>query len=73
VLSGAPQTARTFDTWSRQYMSNNISDDGNNVLDDDEGPPYPTQLSGIQITLRLYDPRSKIIRQTTIVKSFKNL
>jgi prepilin-type N-terminal cleavage/methylation domain-containing protein len=71
VLSGSAGTARTYDTWTTLYMTNSLSDDGNLVVDADEGPPYPTALPGIQITLRLYEPSSKSIRQTTITQSFQ--
>jgi hypothetical protein len=71
VLSGTVATSRTYDTWTTHYMTNSLSDDGNAVVDDDEGPPYPTPLAGIQITLRLYEPSSKAIRQTTISQSFQ--
>lgn len=71
VLAGSAETNRTYDTWSLQYMTNNVSDDGNAVVDADEGPPYPAPLPGIQITLRLYEPSSKAIRQTTITQSFR--
>jgi hypothetical protein len=71
VLAALANTSRTYDTWSKLYMTNNTSDDGNLVVDVDEGPPYPAALPGIQITLRLYDSNSKTIKQTTISQTFK--
>ena len=70
-LSGSATTARTYDTWTTYYMTNSLDDDGIGGADDDEGPPYPTPLAGVQITLRLYEPSSKAIRQTTITQSFQ--
>ena len=68
---------RTWDTWSNSYTTNGIDDDlisdVNTTISIDnstELPPYPSQLQGIQITIRCYDPSSKKIRQTTVINSF---
>jgi len=46
---------RTFDTWSPLEA---------------DGPPYPDSLRGISVTVRLYDPAVRRVRQTTYVHSF---
>ena len=75
-LQATKTTHRTWDTWSNSYTTNGIDDDlisdVNNISIDNstESPPYPSQLQGIQITIRCYDPSSKKIRQTTVINSF---
>ena len=75
-LQASEKTRRTWDTWSNTYTTNGIDDDlisdVNNISIDNstESPPYPSQLQGIQITIRCYDPSSKKIRQTTVINSF---
>ena len=75
-LQATKTTHRTWDTWSNSYTTNGIDDDlisdVNNISIDNstELPPYSSQLQGIQITIRCYDPSSKKIRQTTVINSF---
>lgn len=76
-LQATKTTHRTWDTWSNSYTTNGIDDDlisdVNTTISIDnstELPPYPSQLQGIQITIRCYDPSSKKIRQTTVINSF---
>ena len=76
-LQATKTTHRTWDTWSNSYTTNGIDDDlisdVNTTISIDnstELPPYSSQLQGIQITIRCYDPSSKKIRQTTVINSF---
>ena len=76
-LQATKTTYRTWDTWSNSYITNGIDDDlisdVNTTISIDnstELPPYSSQLQGIQITIRCYDPSSKKIRQTTVINSF---
>ena len=76
-LQATKTTHRTWDTWSNSYTTNGIDDDlisdVNTTISIDnstELPPYSSQLQGIQITSRCYDPSSKKIRQTTVINSF---
>ena len=54
--------------------ANGIDDDGNGVVDDpnerESRPPYPTPLRGIKVTIRVYEPSSKQVRQMTVVQDF---
>ena len=77
-LQATKTTHRTWDTWSNSYTTNGIDDDlisdVNTTISIDnstELPPYSSQLQGIQITIRCYDPSSKKIRQTTVINSFQ--
>jgi hypothetical protein len=46
----------------------------NNAVDDvgerETSPPYPFPLRGIQISVRVYDPDSRQVRQVTVVNDF---
>ncbi len=33
-------------------------------------PPYPLPLRGIRVTLRVYEPSSRQVREVTVVESF---
>ena len=71
-LRGTAKTSRTYDTWTSFYAANNKNDDnGGDVDDDAERAPYSKQLGGIQVTLRLYEPQTKSVKQATIRQSFK--
>ncbi len=47
---------------------------GNGVVDDpserETNPPYPAPLRGIKVTIRVYEPSSKQVRQMTVVQDF---
>lgn len=72
-LAGSGTTSRTYDSWTSFYRNNHQNDDLPNAGIDDalEGPPYPAQLPGVRITIRLYDPDTKTIKQATITQSLK--
>jgi len=44
------------------------------VVDDlgeyDTLPPYPAQLRGVRITVRVYEPSSQQVRQITVTQDF---
>ena len=53
---------RTWDSWTREYEN-----------ESNAYPPYCNEaLQGVQITIRCFDPASKIVRQVTVVRKFKN-
>ena len=52
-----PMLPRTWDSWTHQYENT---------------PPYPYALEAIQITIRCFDPASRIIKQVTVVHQFKD-
>ncbi len=56
--------------------TNGFDDDSANGVDDvgelETSPPYPVPLRGIQITIRVYEPSSRQIRQVTVVQNFVN-
>jgi hypothetical protein len=71
-LTGSGTSARVYDTWTSFYATNNQDDDGINGTDDDaERAPYPDQLPGIKIVIRLYDPDTKSVKQATIMQSLR--
>jgi type II secretory pathway component PulJ len=60
--SNLPKELRTWDSWTKEYKK------GDETL---ELPPYTEPLEAIQITIRCFDPASRIIKQTTVVHRFK--
>jgi type II secretory pathway pseudopilin PulG len=62
---------RTWDSWSRSYSKDKncskYANDNGIVL-----PPYQESLEAIQITLRCFDPASRVIKQVTVVHRFEN-
>ncbi|MGQ9576005.1 MAG: PilW family protein, partial [Thermoguttaceae bacterium] len=54
--------------------TNGFDDDGDGVVDDpgeaDAPPPYAVPLRGIQVTIRVFEPSSRQIRQVTVVQEF---
>jgi hypothetical protein len=52
-----PAGLRTWDSWSKEYK--------------DELPPYTEPLEAIQITIRCFEPASRIIKQVTVVHRFQ--
>jgi len=71
-LAATATSARTYDTWTSFYATNNQDDDGINDADGDaERAPYPDQLPGIKVVIRLYDLDTKTVKQATITQSFR--
>ena len=54
-----PKLPRTWDSWTLQYSSESLP-----------GPPYPYVLEALQITIRCFEPSSRIIKQVTVVHRF---
>jgi len=54
--------------------TNDFDDNTNVVIDEmaerETSPPYPFPLRGVQIKIRVYEPFSQQVRETTIVESF---
>ncbi|MBI85915.1 MAG: hypothetical protein CMJ81_22185 [Planctomycetaceae bacterium] len=54
--------------------TNGVDDDGFLGVDDpgerETSPPYPVDLRGLQISVRVYEPRSRTVRQSSVVASF---
>jgi hypothetical protein len=66
-----------YDTWSSTYMArggNFFDDDGimgvDNLNEQGTPPPYNEPLKGLQITIRVYEPSSRTVREVTIERSF---
>ena len=55
-----PPRLRTWDSWTTEYKD-----------EADPLPPYTEPLEAIQITIRCFDPTSRIIKQVTVVHRFK--
>ena len=65
---------------NRRYMittmmpSTTSSETGINGPDDplerETSPPYPFPLYGVQVKVRLYEPESRQIRETTVTRNF---
>ena len=53
---------------------NGQDDNANNVVDDpaerETSPPYPVALRGLEIRIRVYEPSSRQVRQTTVRQTF---
>lgn len=51
-----------------------VTDDRNGVVDDitemETSPPYPVPLRGIQVTIRVFEPDSRQVREVTVVQDF---
>jgi hypothetical protein len=54
--------------------TNGVDDNTNGVVDDsaewETSPPYPAPLRGIRVTIRVYEPSSKQVRESVIVQDF---
>ena len=52
--------------------ANGIDDDNNGIIDDEQetSPPYPYPLRGIEVRIRVYEPRSRQVRQVTVRHTF---
>ncbi len=54
--------------------TNGLDDDGTNGTDDpgerETSPPYPIPLRGLQTMLRVYEPDTRQVRQSTVVSEF---
>ena len=61
-----PALLHTWDSWTREYTKTN-SEDGTVVL---EPPPYAEHLEAVRITIRRFDPASRIIKQVTVIHRF---
>lgn len=73
----------TYDTWSLSYergqpgggaAMDGIDGNNSNGVDDPlertTSPPYAVPLRGIQVKLRIYDPSSRQVRQSTVTADF---
>lgn len=65
-----PNAGYTADTFT-----NGLDDDSDYVIDNypkeaETLPPYPVPLRGIQITIRVYEPSTRQVRQRTIQQDF---
>lgn len=73
---------KTYDTWSADYERNPGNGNAFNGLDDDNAngvddagermypPPYPHQMRGLQVRIRMYEPSSRQSRQATVIADF---
>jgi len=55
--------------------TNGLDNGGNNAAVDDPGeretqPPYGRPLRGVQVTIRIYEPDTRQIRQATVIQNF---
>ena len=54
--------------------TNGFDDDGRNGVDDpgerETSPPYPVRLRGMQVRIRVYEPDSQTVRQSTVTTTF---
>ncbi|MDZ4818926.1 MAG: prepilin-type N-terminal cleavage/methylation domain-containing protein [Planctomycetota bacterium] len=73
-LTGQPFT---YDTWSFHYEHDGIQQGTgtmdpvtNDAIERETSPPFPFPLRGIKVTIRIYEPSSKQVREQTVVESF---
>ena len=68
-----------YDTGSTHYEDggpahNGLDDDGDGIVDDPDeqitSPPYPIPLTAIKITIRVFEPDSRQVREITILHDF---
>jgi len=68
---------RQFSLYGTDTGTNGFDDNGNGVVDEldewDTMPPYPLPLKAIQVTIRVFEPDTKQIRQVTLVHNFSPL
>jgi len=63
------QLPRTWDSWTRRYSVDYPEyRNGDGIV----MPPYAAPLTAIQITIRCFDPASRVIKQVTVVHRFDN-
>jgi hypothetical protein len=67
----------TYDTtFGPDKGTNGLDDNANaspgvdDVSERETSPPYPTPLRGLRVRIRVYEPGTKQVRETTIVQSF---
>jgi hypothetical protein len=68
-----PAGLRTWDSWTPKYtkeVPDPTPEDPDKKKTVGELPPYTEPLEAIQITIRCFDPASKIIKQVTVVHRF---
>jgi len=65
---GFPETWRT----GVDQNVNGVDDDVNGIVDDEQetSPPYPYPLRGIEVRIRVYEPKSRQVRQVTVRHTF---
>lgn len=55
--------------------TNGLDDNGNGIVDDideyDTLPPYPLPLRGVKITIRVYEPSSKQVREAVVIQELQ--
>jgi len=68
--NGVPWQMNTID-----QGANGLDDDGANGVDDrgerETAPPYDVPLKGVKVILRVYEPDSRQIRESSVTHSFK--
>lgn len=62
LVGNPPRPLHVWDSWTQEYKK------GDGTL---EPPPYDQPLEAIRITIRCFDPASRIIKQTTVVHRFQ--
>ncbi len=71
---GYPQAESSTNSYIATRGRNQIDDDGNGVIDDlnewTTPPPYAVPLRGVKVTIRMFDPLSKNVREMTIIRDF---
>lgn len=68
TYSGTTGMACVYDSWSQAYLTNTSI---NGLTADQRGdPPYAEPITGIQVTIRCFDPRSGNIRQVRVTRNF---
>lgn len=85
-LGAAIVPANAYDTWSMAYESDGLDQNRSGVADEardgfqydtdrqrEAPPPYDRQLRGIEVRIRIYDPDTKQIRQTTVIGDLSDL
>jgi len=62
----------TYDTWSTHYQGDGVDNDQDGQTDgeDDAPPPYSSPLRGLKVTVRVFEPYSRKIREVTITQDF---
>ena len=59
AVSNQPELGNVWDSWTREYQG-----------EPNPSPPFTEGLEAIQVTIRCFDPASRIIKQITVVHQF---
>ena len=75
-FGNAASTPGVYDTWSRTQSgdgADGLDNNNNGIVDEPQelqsAPPYGVPLRAVRIRMRVYDPKSRSVKEVTIEKN----